>query len=89
MLFVGNNDDNVFDDNEYFLFYSPGAHTWEAQGGVFRHRNNIYTDTTYYFVTVNSTPGRRVPTAAAAAGHAAPRPPSPPLPTATFTSTTW
>ena len=62
MLFVGNAD-NVLDDNEYFLFYSPGAHTWEAQGGVFRHRNNIYTDTTYYFVTVNGASGRRVPTA--------------------------
>ncbi len=64
VLFVGN-PDNVLDDNEYFLFYSPGAHTWEAQGGVFRHRNNIYTDTTYYFVTVNGTAGRRVPTAPA------------------------
>ncbi|GAC1368331.1 MAG: type IX secretion system sortase PorU [Hymenobacter sp.] len=64
VLFVGNAD-NVFDDNEYFLFYSPGAHTWEARGGVFRHRNNLYTDTTYYFVTVNNTAGRRVPTAAA------------------------
>ena len=63
ILFVGNTD-NIFDDNEYFLFYSPGAHTWEAQGGVFRHRNNIYTDTTYYFVTVNSTAGRRIPVAA-------------------------
>ncbi|MCC3151506.1 type IX secretion system sortase PorU [Hymenobacter sp. BT770] len=69
VLLVGNGD-NVFDDNEYFLFYSPGAHTWEAQGGVFRHRNNIYTDTTYYFVTVNNTAGRRVPTAAAPAATA-------------------
>ena len=64
VLFVGNAN-TVFEDDEYFLFYSPGAHTWEAQGGVFRHRNNIYTDTTYYFVTVNNTAGRRVPTAAA------------------------
>lgn len=66
VLLVGNTD-NVFDDNEYFLFYSPGAHTWEAQGGVFKHRNNIYTDTTYYFVTVNNTAGLRVPTAPALA----------------------
>ncbi|GAA4359743.1 type IX secretion system sortase PorU [Hymenobacter saemangeumensis] len=57
--FVGN-PDNIFDSNEYLLFYSPGAHTWQAQGGLFRHRNNIYTDTTYYFITVGSTPGRRV-----------------------------
>ncbi|MBF9237073.1 type IX secretion system sortase PorU [Hymenobacter sp. BT683] len=66
VLFVGNAD-NSFDDNEYVLFYSPGAHTWEADGGSFRHRNNIYTDTTFYFVTVNNTAGRRVPTAAALA----------------------
>jgi hypothetical protein len=62
--FVGDGD-NVFDAGEYFLFYSPGAHTWEVQNGMFRHRNNIYTDTTYYFVTVGgagSRPGRRVAT---------------------------
>jgi hypothetical protein len=64
VLFVGDNN-GAFDDTEYFLFYSPGAHTWEAQGGVFRHRNNIYSDTTYYFLTANNTAGLRVPTAAA------------------------
>ena len=67
IMFVGDND-NVFGDNEYFLFYSPGAHTWQMQGGVFRHRNNIYTDTTYYFVTAGSTPGRRVAPVAAVTG---------------------
>ena len=66
VLFVGNTD-NVFNDGEYFLFYSPGAHTWEASAGVFRHRNNLYTDTTFYFVTANGTPGLRVPAAAALA----------------------
>ena len=63
ILFVGNAD-AVFGDDEYFLFYSPGAHTWEARGSVFRHRNNIYTDTTYYFVGANGRAGLRVPTAA-------------------------
>jgi len=66
VLFVGNFD-ATFGDDEYFLFYSPGAHTWEAQGGQFRHRNNIYTDTTYYFVTVNGAAGRRVSTGPAVA----------------------
>jgi hypothetical protein len=70
IMFVGDTDSN-FDDNEYFLFYSPGAHTWEARGGVFRHRNNIYTDTTYYFVKVDGTPGRRVTTAAPLAANSA------------------
>ena len=72
IMFVNSNNDNVLDDNEYFLFYSPGAHIWEARGGVFRHRNNIYTDTTYYFVGANGRAGLRMPTAAAlpAAGAA-------------------
>ena len=65
ILFVDGNNDNLLDDNEYFLFYSPGAHTWAAQGGMFRHRNNIYTDTAYYFVKVDARPGLRVPTRAA------------------------
>lgn len=65
ILLVNDNNNNVLDDNEYFLFYSPGAHTWEARGSVFRHRNNIYTDTTYYFVGANNRAGLRVPTVAA------------------------
>ena len=62
--FVGNAD-NVLDDNEYFLFYSPGPHTWTVQSGMFQHRNNIYTDTAYYFVSVDARAGRRVTTLAA------------------------
>jgi hypothetical protein len=57
--FVGNGDPN-FTDDEYFLFYAPGPHTWVADGGVFRHRNNIYTDTAYYFLKVDGRPGLRV-----------------------------
>ncbi len=69
--FVGNGN-SQFEDGEYFLFYSPGPHTWEAKGGQFRHRNNIYSDTAYYFLTVGNTPGRRVPVAPApAVGNAA------------------
>ena len=71
ILFVGDAN-NTLEDNEYFLFYSPGPHTWEAQGGVFRHRNNIFTDTTYYFVKADATAGRRVVPAAAPAAGAAP-----------------
>ncbi|MBF9143817.1 type IX secretion system sortase PorU [Hymenobacter properus] len=72
VLLVNDNGDGVLDNNEFFLFYSPGPHTWEAQGGVFRHRNNIYTDTAYYFVTVNNTPGRRVAPAPTPAAGATP-----------------
>ena len=75
--FSGNND-AVFDDNEYVLFYSRGPHTWQpdpAPGArLFHHTLNLYTDTAYYFVTVGAA-GRRV----AAAGSSA-------APTATITT---
>ncbi|MDO7853650.1 type IX secretion system sortase PorU [Hymenobacter convexus] len=71
ILFVGDTSP-ALDNNEFFLFYSPGAHTWEGKDGVFRHRNNIYTDTTYYFVKVDNTAGRRVAPAPAPTAGATP-----------------
>jgi hypothetical protein len=73
VLLVGDNNDGVFDASEYFLFYAPGPHVWaiDSTNKVptgFRHVNNVYADTAYYFVTVGSTAGRRVPTAAAPSG---------------------
>ena len=38
-----------------------------GEGGRFKHINNIYSDTAYYFVTVGSANGRRIPVAAAPA----------------------
>ncbi|TVT40605.1 type IX secretion system sortase PorU [Hymenobacter setariae] len=72
VLLVGDNNDGVFDAGEYFLFYAPGPHVWaiDSTNKVptgFRHINNVYADTAYYFVTVGSANGRRVPTAAAPA----------------------
>jgi hypothetical protein len=70
VLLVGDNNDATFDAGEYFLFYAPGPHVWaiDSTNKVptgFRHVNNVYADTAYYFVTVGSANGRRVPTAAA------------------------
>ncbi|KUG09261.1 type IX secretion system sortase PorU [Solirubrum puertoriconensis] len=69
IYFADNGSNNAsFDDDEYFLFYSPGPHTWELSGGRFRHRLNIYTDTAYYFLTVGSNLGKRVAPAPAVTG---------------------
>ncbi len=71
--FVGNAD-NAFDADEYLLFYAPGPHTWYAENGRFRHRNNFYCDTAYYFLTTQAAANapRRV-AAAGAPGAAATR----------------
>jgi hypothetical protein len=65
IMFVGDQN-TTFDTNEYLLFYSPGPHTWRDSSDTFKHRNNIYCDTTYYFLRAdNTTNGRRVSTVAA------------------------
>ena len=63
--FVGNAD-NSFDADEYLLFYAPGPHTWYAENGRFRHRNNFYCDTAYYFLTTQAA--ARTPQRVATAG---------------------
>lgn len=42
----------------------PGLYGLLGEGGRFKHINNFYSDTAYYFVTVGSRDGRRIPTAA-------------------------
>ncbi|MFD1469716.1 type IX secretion system sortase PorU [Hymenobacter caeli] len=66
VLFKGNGD-NAFDADEYLLFYAPGPNTWYAENGRFRHVNNIYADTAYYFLTTQAAAAapRRVATAGA------------------------
>ncbi|NVO84552.1 type IX secretion system sortase PorU [Hymenobacter terrestris] len=67
--FVGNNN-ATFDNDEYFLFYARGPHTWSREGlsTRFRHQLNPYTDTAYYFLTVGTPAGRRVAPAPAVSG---------------------
>ena len=73
VLLANDNNDGVFDANEFILFYAPGPHVWaiDSTNNVptgFHHVNNVYADTAYYFVRVGPANGRRVPTAAAPAG---------------------
>ncbi|RSK47267.1 type IX secretion system sortase PorU [Hymenobacter rigui] len=71
LQFVGDGNP-TFDDNEYFLFYARGPHTWvrDGQTTLFKHQLNPYTDTAYYFLTVGPTAGRRVAAAPTVNGTA-------------------
>ncbi|ANE51032.1 hypothetical protein SY85_11490 [Flavisolibacter tropicus] len=53
--------DGVLNGNDYILFYSTGPHTWQADtiARRFIHRNNIYSDKVFYFLTLG-TSGKRV-----------------------------
>ena len=55
--------DGSFDPGDYILFYAKGPHSWVQDSsacGLFRHEFNVYTEKSYYFVTTDAGPGKRV-----------------------------
>lgn len=61
-LYIEGEQDGSFDNNDFILFYAKGPHDWvlgtTPEGS--RHRQNIYTDKAYYFITVGNSPGKRI-----------------------------
>jgi len=60
---VAGGNDGSFDPGDYILFYARGPHTWvQDDGGCkpFKHVFNIYSDVSYYFVSADAGPGKRV-----------------------------
>jgi hypothetical protein len=71
---VDNNNDGVFDKNDFVLFYGQGPNRWkyDNQEQAFRHETHRYSDTTYYFITADLGPGKRIsslPSSTAAVTH--------------------
>ncbi len=58
---VGESDGH-FDDGDYVLFYGQGPNQWkyDSIGQKFYHILNIYSDTTYYFITTDLGAGKRI-----------------------------
>jgi len=56
--------DGKFDDNDYVLFYAHDANQWINTGSKsnlrFRPNKNIYSDTSFYFINVDISPGKRI-----------------------------
>ncbi|MBA9076485.1 type IX secretion system sortase PorU [Rufibacter quisquiliarum] len=71
ILVVGEQDGS-FDANDYLLFYGQGPHTWSfnrtSAQTPFLHSFNLYSDTTYYYLTVQPTPSGRVKQQASVSG---------------------
>ena len=63
-IFVSGEDDGVFNQNDYILFYARGPVVWEYYRlkQYYEHVKNPYTDYTYAFLTVGDAPGRRIQT---------------------------
>ncbi|MCB0402722.1 MAG: type IX secretion system sortase PorU [Flavobacteriales bacterium] len=56
-VYVAGAADNSFDKTDYVLFYgqSPNSWTYNTSSGLFEHKNHMFSDTTYYFITFSST----------------------------------
>jgi hypothetical protein len=61
-IIVSGEEDGHFDQQDYILFYGESPNKWKYQafGQAFYHEQNIYTDSTYYFLTTDLGPGKRV-----------------------------
>jgi hypothetical protein len=61
-LFIEGEADGSFDANDFILFYAKGPHDWvvNAANKTAKHRQNIYTDKAYYFITVGNANGKRI-----------------------------
>jgi hypothetical protein len=61
-IFVSGEGDGSFDQGDYILFYAESPHvwSWDENAEKFEHQLNIYSDRTYYFLTADMGPGKRI-----------------------------
>ena len=53
---VSGENDESFDEGDYILFYGKSASTWtyNDDNNLFQHNKHDYTDTSYYFIGINT-----------------------------------
>lgn len=61
-IYVAGESDGQMNDNDFILFYAKGNTSWKADliKGIFRPTKNLYADTTWYFITADLGPGKRI-----------------------------
>ncbi len=62
-IYIEGESDGAFDNSDYILFYAKGPHDWvvnTTNTSNTRHRQNIFSDEAYYFITVADNDGKRV-----------------------------
>lgn len=69
-IYIEGEDDNSFDANDFILLYAKGPHSWEVDINTnnVSHKQNIYSDKAYYFITVNANNGKRIQSAPSVTG---------------------
>ncbi len=61
-IWVQGENDGQFNTNDYILFYGKGTKWWTYNNtlGYFSHNQNPYDRTTYYYIKIASTAGKRI-----------------------------
>ncbi len=61
-IYVHGENDNVFDVDDYILFYAEGAveWRWNAERNSFEHTVNLYSNHTCYFISADLGEGKRI-----------------------------
>ncbi len=60
-IWVNGESDGVFDGGDYVLFYGKSqADVWKQSGTAIKREKNVYADTTYYFLTIGASNGKRI-----------------------------
>ncbi|HLO81337.1 MAG TPA: type IX secretion system sortase PorU [Chitinophagaceae bacterium] len=60
-IWMEDGGDGSFSGNDYFLFYAPGPDLWEfnQQAGRYQFSKNLYSDSSWYFITIGGQ-GKRI-----------------------------
>jgi len=61
-VFVYDGGDEYINDGDYILFYGQGTVRWNFNQytGTFEHQLHFYSDTAYYFITLDLGAGKRI-----------------------------
>lgn len=61
-IFIAGEQDGVFNDNDFILFYAQGPVVWRYNETeqMYLHQVNIYADTSYYYITNSLGQGKRI-----------------------------
>ena len=62
-IYIEGESDGSFDSSDFILFYAVGPHDWvvnTSNPNTTRHRQNIFSDESFYFITVSEENGKRI-----------------------------
>ncbi len=61
-IFIKGGEDGKFNADDYILFFGQGPDAYKllTGSGTFQYQNNLFSDKSFYFLTVGSTDGKRM-----------------------------